>query len=161
MPEIKRKYPPRSKVILVRLIRALIKSNSDSVPVRKRLKGVPREKDKVVQKLQELVYKLRASGDGRSWAGRSAEDTLTHDLRAQLSNAKLSATLRCDAAISLAVLGGFLPASELGNGARDQYIRRIVGGGEPVEAETVQSESALSDVEKALKKFAEEQHASR
>lgn len=138
----------QTKRLLIRLIRAIIKSNSDSTPVRKRLRGAPREKDNVVRKLQELLYRIRAS-EGHSWSGRSAQDTTTHELRAQAGNAKLSATLRCDAVLSLAVLGGFIPANELGDGARDQWIRHMV---KPEIEPSAQTER-LSDVELALKKF--------
>ena len=141
----------RGKQAIIRLAKSIIDSNS-AERGRKRLKGPLFERGRATKKLTDLVFIVRMAGAGREWS-RSDVDTVVHELRQQASDTRLAADLRCRAVINLAVLEGFIPASELDDSQVAKYIKSLVEPKPAAQPTTQTPTPSAVDVEALRRQF--------
>ena len=150
------KYPPRAKVSIIRILRALIAQGLESV-ARKRLRGSLLSRMRVLAKAQEYLSLVRQAEAPRPWMGRSSLDSVIAECRRTAESPRVECTLRLKNVEYLMQAAGFISAIE--GDPTSQYLESLLNSDKKVEPET--KADMLSDVERALHAYEEKRNASR
>lgn len=119
----------KGKKVVIKLARSIIQPIVTPYPQinrRFKLRGGTKAQTAAVKKASEIISTLRLAGHGRQWVRNTKLDLAVSEQRRLCSDTRLNARERIDSLVRLAVIDGFLPASELGDTPTDIYIRQLL-----------------------------------
>jgi hypothetical protein len=127
----------RGKSMCLRLAKEIIASNFN-VPIHRRLRGGLIERTAACEQMANAIAAIRMAGRGAEWKKSKHLDIVVSDLRKTAGDLRLTAGIRSRAVVSLCVIEGFLPSSELGDGAQSEYIKQLISMPTPQSAKRVE-----------------------